>query len=632
MGDERVNDVGINLLRFLLIVIQLVVLAAIVTLFMPTSYKNIIYGMLQVLLPTLCLLLTLKILFSSMDKNIKFIGLTLSIALSFWTFSNIMWELLPFLYKHDWAYLLGGFGWFGSYCLIALGLYRIKRSGQWYIKPSNDFYFTLFGFVMGIGVVSIILLNIEDSTRLLDVFILMLYIIADIIIICLSSKLIMSDVKNEIKYLFFTILVFFMINICGDILFEAKYLFSYKAGGFTDLIYTTAMLFMTASLIVYTTEDMKIKALKKINKKLKDTRVFMDDLIMQSPDAMCISDVEGNVILMNEPLERLFHIKKEEIIGKFNLFDHIIKKSDHGTEHLERLKRGEAFVMPYIIINSDIITGCDLHLSIKIFPTFSSDDQISSFVMVAEDISGKIKLENDLQNVYRSLMEEYDRRVDFMNIAAHELRTPLTPIIGYAEILKLEVEDERLKKYLDVIERNAKRQNNIVNRMLEQSRLDSGKIKAEKDIFSVEEMLKELIDNYRAFDRNIFYDSPAGLKLFSDPQKFNYVVDNLLSNAVKYSDPGTRIEIKVKNGGDSCLFSVKDEGAGIDEKLFNKIFERFYMAESDDYAEQENTGLGLAQVKAYVELLGGRIWVESKPGQGSTFFFTLPAGIGDVTE
>ena len=215
------------------------------------------------------------------------------------------------------------------------------------------------------------------------------------------------------------------------------------------------------------------------------------------------------------------------------------------------------------------------------FPTFGASGRIINYVMIIEDITDRVRLEDDLLKAYSSLKEEYERKTDFTNAAAHELRTPLTPIIGYTDILKSEIKDERHRGYLEIIERNAIRQKNMVNRMLELASLDAGMAHVNSSEFPVLPLVNEVADNYRTVNPDIRVDVPEGLRVTSDADVIRHVLDNLVSNAVKYSTNGGQIEIRAVEDGDHYRFSVKDQGAGIPRDEWDRIFERFYIVGGD---------------------------------------------------
>jgi PAS domain S-box-containing protein len=269
--------------------------------------------------------------------------------------------------------------------------------------------------------------------------------------------------------------------------------------------------------------------------------------------------------------------------------------------------------------------GSLVWVSLTVSLVKDADGQPKYFIAVAENIAERKRLEGDLLRAYDSLKEEYERRIDFTNAAAHELRTPLTPIIGYTDILKSEVKDERHLRFLEIIERNALRQKTLVNRMLELASLDAGMAHVRNTEFPLRPLVAEIADNYRAVNPNIRVEVPAEMRAETDPDILRHVLDNLVSNAVKYSDSDKEIEIRVSEAGDSYQFSVKDHGAGIPREEWVKIFERFYIVGGDtDSRTCGRSGLGLALVRAYIRLIGGHVWLESEPGRGSTFFFTVP--------
>jgi hypothetical protein len=191
-------------------------------------------------------------------------------------------------------------------------------------------------------------------------------------------------------------------------------------------------------------------------------------------------------------------------------------------------------------------------------------------LIIAIDITERVRLEKELLNAYHSLKEESERKTDFTNAAAHELRTPPTPIIGYTDIPKFEVKDERHLRFLEIIERNVLRQKTLVNRMLELASLDAGMAHVHRSEFALRPLVVEIADNYRAINPDIHVEVPGGMLINTDPDILRHVLDNLISNAVKYSDNDKEVEIRVAEACDSYRFSVKDHGAGIPEGRVGK--------------------------------------------------------------
>jgi PAS domain S-box len=428
----------------------------------------------------------------------------------------------------------------------------------------------------------------------------------------------------------------------ADLLFEARWLFglgklitlnfdrvvlSFHLIDLIDVIYNISLLILTCLIFLFVLDTFARRPLEEVRGRLKDTQLFVDDLISKSPDATCIFDRNGYLLLANDRFLQVFGLKRGDIDRTFNIFSHKGTRRLLGEMFgdLLKVRDRETVIIPKLMI-SGIHAGRSeaFYVYIKMFPTCGSDGRIMYYVMIIEDISERVRLETDLFNAYTSLKAEYERKIDFTNAAAHELRTPLTPIIGYTEILKAELDDKRHREFLEIIERNALRQKTLVNRLLELASLDAGIAHVHRSKLAVRPLAEEIAENYRAVNPNIRVDVSDSMLIDTDPDILRHVLDNLVSNAVKYSDADREIVIRAVENVNGSLFSVTDHGAGIPEEEWGKIFERFYIIGGEsDSRSSGRSGLGLALVKAYVSLIGGRVWLESEPGKGSTFFFTI---------
>lgn len=226
------------------------------------------------------------------------------------------------------------------------------------------------------------------------------------------------------------------------------------------------------------------------------------------------------------------------------------------------------------------------------------------------------------------LKEEEQRKNDFISMVSHELKTPLTSINTYLQLLlrKAEKTDDQFLKqaYIQSL-KQVKNMTDIINGFLNVSRLESGKLHMDKIEFDFSELLEEIKIDYKIQYSNhtlLFPDLQSTI-VNADRLKIAQVLNNLVGNAVKYSVNGTSIHISVENIDDRIRVSVKDEGMGIKAENLNRLFDRFYRV------EQESTiggfGIGLYLSAEIIEAHGGKIWAESEIGEGSTFYFELPA-------
>jgi signal transduction histidine kinase len=221
----------------------------------------------------------------------------------------------------------------------------------------------------------------------------------------------------------------------------------------------------------------------------------------------------------------------------------------------------------------------------------------------------------------------------FLAGMSHELRTPLHAIIGFSEALK-----ERLfgalnpkqAEYVEDIHASGRHLLMLINDLLDISKIEAGHMELELTRFDVAGALTQALAFFkeRAARRRLALTlsvDPALDTLVADERKFKEIMLNLLSNAVKYTPDGGRVEVRATPGDGVVTIAVTDTGVGIPPEEHAAIFEEFHQVKRRDREDhREGTGLGLALTKRFVELHGGRIWVDSEPQQGATFTFVLP--------
>ena len=232
--------------------------------------------------------------------------------------------------------------------------------------------------------------------------------------------------------------------------------------------------------------------------------------------------------------------------------------------------------------------------------------------------------------------EESDRlKSAFLANMSHEIRTPMNGILGFADLLKEPgLTGDEQQEYLEIIEKSGKRMLNIINDIVDISKIEAGLMKPDINESNINEQIEYIYTFFKpeaeakgikfSF-RNTLPQKEAIIK--TDREKLYAVLINLVKNAIKYTKEGS-IEFGYKRVETQCIehlqFYVKDTGIGIPKNRQEAIFERFIQADIEDKMAYQGAGLGLAITKAYVEMLGGKIHVESEEGMGSTFYFTLP--------
>jgi len=242
------------------------------------------------------------------------------------------------------------------------------------------------------------------------------------------------------------------------------------------------------------------------------------------------------------------------------------------------------------------------------------------------------RLFREIQDKSRQLEIANQHKSAFLASMSHELRTPLNAIIGFSEVLLARYFGELNEKqddYLKDIHNSGKHLLNLINDVLDLSKVEAGRMELDLGQFDLPAALADAMTLIR--ERATKHGIGLGLEVApeitsveADERKFKQIMVNLLSNAVKFTPDGGRVDVSAVRQEGGALIAVKDTGIGIAPEDQEAVFEEFRQVGTDYMSKQEGTGLGLALVRRFVELHGGRIWVESAPGKGSTFYFTLP--------
>ena len=243
------------------------------------------------------------------------------------------------------------------------------------------------------------------------------------------------------------------------------------------------------------------------------------------------------------------------------------------------------------------------------------------------------RMNDELRRVYSELEATSQHKSDFLASMSHELRTPLNAIIGFSQVLRDEMfgpVNEKQAEYLDDIVSSGNHLLSLINDVLDLSKVEAGQVTLEVAPFSLREALERgvVMVREKATEEGVQVELTAGPEVDvvdGDERRIKQVIFNLLSNAVKFTPAGGEVDVSATRDNGEVLISVADTGPGIAAEDHERIFHEFHQTETG-VKQAEGTGLGLALSKRLVELHGGRIWLESELGKGSTFVFTLPGG------
>ena len=224
----------------------------------------------------------------------------------------------------------------------------------------------------------------------------------------------------------------------------------------------------------------------------------------------------------------------------------------------------------------------------------------------------------------------------FFTNVSHELRTPLTLMLGPVQsLLKREGRDPESRKLLEFVQRNGRKLQTLINEILDLAKLEDNKLQLKAEPVHFHPYIVEHMAQFHSFassdklNFNIQYEADDSLWLMLDKSKFEKVIDNFISNAMKYSPEGGTVIFSIKQTEQHLLFEVSDEGKGIHPDDLPHIFDRFYQSKQDDAKTEGGTGIGLSLSKELAELMEGKVWATSEPGNGSSFFFQLPIVIAE---
>jgi signal transduction histidine kinase len=342
-------------------------------------------------------------------------------------------------------------------------------------------------------------------------------------------------------------------------------------------------------------------------------------------DGVMVFDASHKVIMINPTAESILDLPVP-IALRQDMRD-LIKEADEAFDReaaltvltvlsalvssRERLEAGEPLTQTRFQIGERTITA-------SFTPLALTDEGPFNVVAVFRDITKEAEIDR--------------MKSEFLSMAAHELRTPMTSIKGYSDMLLMGLAgeyDERQKQFLDIIKGNVDRVLEMVNEFSEISHLESGALQLDAKPLHMDDLVSEVVVSLRpqieAKEINLNVEVPPDSpEVWGDRTRVIQILTNLVTNAYKYTPDGGRIAITAQWVDDSMQVDVADTGIGIAPQDQEKLFTRFFRADHPGVRRVAGTGLGLSITKSIVEVHGGRIWVRSQLGEGSTFSFTLP--------
>ncbi|MDT8990505.1 PAS domain S-box protein [Curvibacter sp. APW13] len=372
---------------------------------------------------------------------------------------------------------------------------------------------------------------------------------------------------------------------------------------------------------------------KAVETKLAEQLGFVEVLLDATPTAIYLKDRHGHYLRFNRAFEELFGIERSQWIGK-TVFDLVPGDAAQLMHEKDIELFAQDRVQTYEAQFTNRRTGAVRDGLYWKAPVKNIDGEITGLVGTILDVTERNRMAAELRESTLRAEAASQAKSDFLANMSHEIRTPMNGVIGMTE-LALDTELTAVQReYLRTVKNSAHSLMVILNDILDFSKIEAGKLSIESVAFAPRELVRDCLRSLQARAQakglRLDHDLPPGLpeQLLGDPVRIGQVLTNLCDNAVKFTAQGSiTVTVTALPGAEAahCLlqFSVRDSGIGIPADKQASIFEAFSQADTSTTRQYGGTGLGLTICARLVDLMGGRIWVESEPGAGSTFHFTV---------
>ncbi|HEY0428268.1 MAG TPA: ATP-binding protein [Pyrinomonadaceae bacterium] len=423
------------------------------------------------------------------------------------------------------------------------------------------------------------------------------------------------------------------------VIFEATLVyFAYAAKhefSFNSALITFNRLILFGSVVLFASSR------RNAEKNLRDQQKLLQVTLESIGDSVIATDIEGRINFINPTAEKMTGWTIADAAGR--LLEEVF--------HIVNEETREPVESPFTIIKSKGVTvglanhttlitkdGREIPIEDSGAPIKDDDGAVIGAILVFHDVSERRAAEKERERLFQSEQsargeaESANRLKDeFLTTVSHELRTPLNAILGWASMLNRgNLKEENTRNALEIIERNAKAQAEIIGDILDVSRIITGKLQIESKTIELTRVIRASIDTLRpaadakSISLSILLDENTGL-IVGDADRLQQIIWNLVSNAIKFTTAGGNVEVRLQQVDANAEISVTDSGIGISPKFLPFVFERFRQADSSTTRLDSGLGLGLAIVRHLVELHGGTVRAESEgEGKGATFIIKLP--------
>src|SRR5271156_4200990 len=369
---------------------------------------------------------------------------------------------------------------------------------------------------------------------------------------------------------------------------------------------------------------------KKLDQRLRDQQFYTRSLIESNIDAIMTTDPSGIITDVNKQMEALTGCTRDELIGA--PFKDCFTDPQRAEAGIKRVL-SEKSVTDYEL-TARARAGTQTVVSYNATPFYARSRTLQGVFAAARDVTERKRVERELQQAKAAAESASRTKSDFLASMSHEIRTPMNAIMGIADLLAKTALTGEQDKYVQIFRRSGDNLLNLINDILDLSKVEASQLDLERTGFSLSDHLEKVIEMVapRAQEKGLMLvceiAPSVSNDLVGDPTRLRQVLLNLLGNAIKFTETG-KVSLKVEPDLDCSVptalrFTVSDSGIGIADDKLARVFGRFTQADSSTTRRFGGSGLGLTISKRLVELMGGRIWAESGVGVGSVFAFAVP--------